>query len=230
MPTQMRRTCLIAVMGCLLAACVPRLPSPAPVQIPAGFPESAYRQAEARGIKVLRVDPDRSLVTIEVRRAGALARLGHDHVVASHNVRGYVSLEEGRADLYLPLDRLVVDEPALRAEAGFDTHPSAEAIEGTRSNMLEKVLESERFPYVLIHAARSAGDPSKLSVAITLHGTTRTFEIPAQIETVAGGIAASGRMTFNQSDFGIAPYSILNGALQVQDRLDLHFRILAGDK
>jgi hypothetical protein len=35
----------------------------------------------------------------------------------------------------------------------------------------------------------------------------------------------SGTMHFNQSDFGIVPYSVLNGALRVQDRLDLRFRI-----
>jgi hypothetical protein len=34
-------------------------------------------------------------------------------------------------------------------------------------------------------------------------------------------------MHFNQSDFGIVPVSVLGGAMQVQDRLDLQFRILA---
>jgi len=232
MSAEMRKACLIAVLAGFVAACAPRIPPQTPAensQMSADFPESYYRQAEALGRKVLRVDPDRSLVTIEVHRAGALARLGHDHVVASHNVRGYVALDEGRSDLYIALDRLAVDEPGLRAEAGFDTQPSKEAVEGTRRNMLEKVLESERFPFALIHITRGDADRSVLRVSITLHGTTRAFEIPAQIETLPGGIAVSGRMTFNQSDFGIVPYSLLGGALQVQDRLDLRFRILAGD-
>jgi hypothetical protein len=34
-------------------------------------------------------------------------------------------------------------------------------------------------------------------------------------------------MSFNQSDFGIVPFSVLGGALQVRDRLDLSFRIVA---
>ena len=32
-----------------------------------------------------------------------------------------VAPDEGRADLWVPLDALMVDEPALRAKAGFDT-------------------------------------------------------------------------------------------------------------
>ncbi|MBA3903286.1 MAG: YceI family protein [Rhodocyclaceae bacterium] len=223
----LRRACLIAALIGALPACAPPPPVPAATSpAPADFPESRYRQAEAQGRKVLRVDPALSLVVIEVRRAGVLAGLGHDHVVASHDVRGYVDPEEGRSDLYVPLRRLVVDEPGLRAEAKLDTQPSPDAIEGTRRNMLEKTLDAERFPFALIRASRGNADLSALSVTITLHGATRTFEIPVQTETLPGGIAVSGRMTFNQTDFGIIPYSVLGGALQVQDRLDLRFRIL----
>jgi hypothetical protein len=223
--------CLLVLLAGLVAGCAPRIPPQATVeyaQAPADFPESYYRQAEALGRKVLRVDPDRSLVAIVVRRDGSLARLGHDHVVASHDVKGYVDMDGGRADLYVPLDRLAVDEPGLRSEAGLATQPSKEAVEGTRRNMLEKVLESGRFPFALIRVTRGTADRSKLIVTITLHGVMRAMEIPAQIETLPGGIGISGRMTFNQTYFGIVPFSILGGALQVQDSLDLRFRILAG--
>lgn len=228
--TDIRRACLIVVLAGLAAGCAPRISPQAAVehsQAPADFPESYYRQAETFGRKVLRVDPDRSLVAIDVRRGGPLARLGHDHVVASHDVRGYVDIDGGRADIYVPLDRLAVDESWLRSEAGLTTQPSKEDIEGTRRNMQEKVLESGRFPFALIHVTRGASDRSKLIVTITLHGTMHAFEIPAQIETFSGGIGISGHMMFNQTDFGIVPFSVLGGALQVQDRLDLRFRILA---
>lgn len=224
-----RRAGLLLALAALAAACAP--PPPAVGQgapTPAEFPEAYYRQAEALGQKVLRVDPQRSLVVVEVRRGGALARLGHDHVVASRDVRGYVAVAEGRADLRVPLDRLSVDEPELRGEAGFDKELPATAIEGTRRNMLEKVLESARYPDALIRVTRTAADRSTLNVAITLHGTTRSWEIPAQIDTLADGLVVSGRLRFKQSDFGIVPLAVLGGALQVEDRVDLRFRILAG--
>lgn len=210
-----------------LAACAPPPPLPSASALPVDFPEARYRQAEAQGRRVLRIDPAASLVAIEVRRGGPLAGLGHDHVVASRDLRGYVDAEAGRADLYVPLQRLTVDEPGLRAEAKLDTQPSPDAIEGTRRNMLEKVLDAGRYPFALIRAARATDDPAKLDVALTLHGTTRRFDIPLQMETLPDGLAVSGRLTFQQTDFGLTPYSVLGGALRVEDRLELRFRIVA---
>jgi YceI-like domain len=229
MQKQLRLICLIAACA-IVAGCAPRIPlqaQMAPVPAIADFPESYYLQAEALGKKVLHVDTARSLVVFEVRRAGALARFGHDHVVASHDVKGFVAPMEGRADLYVPLARLVIDEAALRREAGFDGQPTQEDIEGTRRNMLDKVLQAERFPAALIHIVRRNASQSMLDVSITLHGMTRTFEVPAVIEMTSDGMIVSGKMHFNQTDFGIVPFSVLNGALQVQDRLDMRFRIVA---
>lgn len=227
---KMRNTGAVLLCGIVLAGCAPDVPLQTPEQrAPSAslFPESFYLQAEARGKKILRVNAERSLLVFEVRRAGAFARLGHDHVVTSHDVKGFVLQEDGRADLSVPLDKLVVDEAALRAEAGFNPQPTQDDIDGTRRNMLGKVLEVARFPAALIHITRSAESVNLLNVSITLHGTTRTFAVPADIQATLDGIVVTGNMHFNQSDFGIVPFSILNGAIQVQDRLDMRFRIVA---
>jgi len=228
----LHRAGLAAVLVALmLAGCAPlvRKPASAPAAPPGDFPEAYYREAAAQGKRVFRVDPAESLVAIQVRRAGSLARLGHDHVVASHEVGGYVAPDEGRADLYVALERLAVDEAALRAEAGFDTQPTEFDIEGTRANMLEKVLEAEKFPFALIGVAGANAKEKKttLAVAITLHGHTRTLQVPAEIEADAEKMSVTGRLSFNQTDFGITPYSLLGGAIAVQNRLDLRFRIRA---
>ena len=104
--------CVISVFAGLLASCTPRISPPVlpgHLQTPADFPEAYYRQAEVSGSKVLQIDSARSLVTIIVRRGGPLARLGHDHVIASHELRGYVDISGERADLYLELERLSAD-------------------------------------------------------------------------------------------------------------------------
>ncbi|HEU0189621.1 MAG TPA: YceI family protein [Gallionella sp.] len=214
----------------MLAACAPVIPPQIPAEIahaPAGFPEAHYLQAKALGKKILRVDSANSLVVIEVRRAGTLARLGHDHIVASRNVNGFVSVEEGQADFYVPLEQLVVDEPGLRTEAGFDTQPSPEAIEGTRNNMLTTTLDAEHFPFALVHATWADADRRAVNVSITLHGVTRSFGVPVQMEAIRDGITVDGKMSFSQTDFGITPLSVLRGAIQVQDKLDLRFHIFA---
>lgn len=127
-----------------------------------------------------------------------------------------------------PLQHLTVDEPGLRAEARLDTQSAPDAIEGTRRNMLDKVLDAERFPFALIRATRSA-NPGTLHVALTLHGATRDFAVPVQTEAVPAGIAVSGRLTFRQTDFGMTPYAVLGGALRVEDGLALRFRVVARD-
>ena len=214
----------------ILAGCAAPVREPAPAPgVPADFPEAHYRETAAQGKPVFRVDPAQSLVVIEVRRAGRLARLGHDHVVASHEVVGYVAPEEGRADLYIALARLAVDEAPLRAEAGFDTQPTDADIEGTRANMLERVLEAEKFPFALVRVGGAGAKRGRatLELTITLHGHTRALQAPAEIESLADGMTVTGRLAFDQTDFGITPYSLLGGSIAVQNRLDLRFRIRA---
>ena len=213
-----------------LAGCAtPEAPAPSSVESaaePPGFPGADYRQAIATGRPVLRVDSAASSVVIEVRRAGSLARLGHDHVVAAHDVRGYVWPEAHRADLFVALDALVVDEAGLRAEAGFDTTPTPEAIAGTRRNMLTRVLDTERFPFVWISVgALDARDVA--SVAIALHGTTRTLSVPLQVDAKSDEWIVTGVFHVNQSDFGIVPLSLLGGAIEVRDAVDVRFSIRA---
>jgi hypothetical protein len=221
--------CVLIIAGSL-SACTPHLSSPiVPEQlhVPENFPDAYYQQAKASGEKVLHIDTNRSLVTIIVRRDGALSHLGHDHVVASHNVTGYVNITTGHADLYVPLDRLTVDEPELRKAAGFTTQPSKEAIQGTVQNMQGKVLETDRFPFALIGVQRSADDSQQLNVTISLHHAVQSFYIPAHIINTTDGTTITGEMTFKQSDFGITPFSILGGAIKVKDTLDFHFKIFA---
>jgi hypothetical protein len=221
----------VLLTAALLAGCAGAPPPPpGPATIAAPVVDNAagwYRQATAEGARVLAIDPAQSLVTVTVRRGGPLARLGHDHVVASHAITGFAAPVQGRADFSFRLDQMTVDEPALRREAGLDTEPSAEAIAGTRANMLGRVLDAGRFPLVVLHAQQQAPGDAALRLTITLHGTTRTVTVPARIEAGADSISASGAMQLRQSDFGITPMSVLGGAMTVLDPLELRFRIVA---
>jgi polyisoprenoid-binding protein YceI len=226
----LRRAALAAAaFAAILAGCAQLLRVEAPSAPPAEFPEAYYRDALKQGKPVFRVDPAESLIVIEVRRAGSLARLGHDHVVASHELVGYLAPDEGRADLFIALARLTVDEAPLRAEAGFETQPTESDIEGTRSNMLSKVLEADKFPFALIgvSGANAKGKTTTLAVAITLHGQMRTLQVPVEIEADAEKMSVTGRFSLNQTDFGITPYSLLGGAIAVKNAVELRFRIRA---
>jgi hypothetical protein len=218
---------ILLLYACALPVPETRLPA-APAGVPAEFPEAYYRGLLVSGTPVFRIDPVDSLVVIEVRRSGSLARLGHDHVVASHDLAGYVAPGVRRGDLYVALRSLKVDEAALRSEAGFDTQPSQSDIAGTRANMLDKVLEADKFPFALVRVnADSDRSDAKLAVTVTLHGVTRSFQAPAKIVTTEDTIEMTGRLAFDQTDFGITPYSLLGGAIAVQNRIDLRYRVRA---
>ena len=208
-----------AALAALLAACAPQPTQPPPEGLPAEFPAAYYEQLRAQGKPVYQVDPARSLVVIEVHRGGTLASLGHDHVVSARNVRGYVAPDAGRADLHVALHELVVDEPALRAAAGMATQPSEADIAGTRANMLEKVLETDRFPHALVKIDDA--------VTITLHGVTRAVNASRNVERNERQVTATGSLAFDQTDFGITPYSVLGGRIAVRDRLVLRYEIRA---
>lgn len=198
----------------LLAACAGTPPPPAaPAAALAAPVAGAYR-----------IDTAQSLITVTVRRGGPLARLGHDHVVASRSISGYVDLDAGLARFQFPLDQMTVDEPALRRQAGLDTTPSADAIEATRNNMLTRLLDARRYPLVQLAAVHKAHG---VALEVTLHGVTRSVDVPVRMVNRHGALTVSGSLRLLQSDFGIEPMSILGGALVVKDEMELAFTIVA---
>ncbi|NHZ37113.1 YceI family protein [Massilia rubra] len=211
---------LVLVAGCASTTAPPPAPTPA-------TPVFSWYHEAARTQPVLRIDAALSLITVTVRRGGTFARMGHDHVVASRSIEGFVAPDAGRADFRFRLDQMTVDETDLRTKAGLNTQPDLDAIAGTRTNMLTRVLDAERFPLVELHAERAAGKGDLLRLTVTLHGVARTVDVPTTIVRGADGLTASGAFILKQSDFGMTPMSVMGGALTVQDPMELAFRIVA---
>ena len=237
-----KSTTVVAVAGsCLLAllvsGCAGRV---APVartgELPADFPVGRYERALAQGAAVYRVDPEGSLLQIVAGRDGALARMGHDHLVASRDLQGYLMLTADathlQADIVAPLDRMSVDEPGLRADAGLPAEVPDDAREGTRANMLAS-LEADDYPWVSVgtdallpgQGAREVG--ANLSVIVILHGVSREIEVPVSAVIDADHISAETAFTIRQTDFGVEPYSVFGGALRVKDELSIRARLQA---
>lgn len=204
-----------------ISACSTQPPAP-----PAAQPTTAEPALQASQ-SAHRIVAGDSLITITVRRSGPLARMGHDHVVATRQVEGYVDIEQGRTELRFRLDQLTVDDATLRKEAGLETQPSVDAIDGTRRNMFNKVLKADAYPWVLVRAAFEPGTKDKLRAEITLHGVLREYEVPLQLREDGAAVLASGAFTVKQTDFGITPFAVFGGALAVKDELELKFAISA---
>ena len=217
------------VTGGTLSACAPPAVKPAANEagLSAAFPLADYRRALERGEPVYRVDAVRSRIVIEVRRGGTFAEAGHDHVVASHDVQGIVAPDAARADLYVALDRLVVDEPALRVEAGFDAAIPEAAVAATRANMLNRVLHADEHPFATVRVTAFDADRRALDATITVNGVSRPMRIPVAVQKSGQALRVDGALALEQTDFGIVPLSLFNGAIQVQNRVAIRFSIEA---
>jgi hypothetical protein len=218
----------------LLVACVQRPPLP-PTEVyeTTPLPEAAYAEAASRGEAVYRVESQQSLVLIRVGRAGSMQNLGHDHVIASRDLDGFILAADdpsaSRADLRMPLQSLIVDNSEFRERFGLDPDVPAKAIDGTTNNMQQKVLQSAFYPNVEVTArfASINDQPPTMSVSITLHGTAFEYTVPVMIALDSSRLTANGSLTVRHADFGLTPFSAAGGLLRVAEDIELEFALVA---
>jgi polyisoprenoid-binding protein YceI len=218
-----------------LSACTQRIEVPK-AGIPArpeGFASDFYEQAQAGKAPVYKIVSEDSLAIIRAFSGGKMAHLGHDHVIASRDIQGFVlwseELRQRRADLYIAVNALTVDEPELRARYGMKSSPSDSDIEKTRHNMLNSSIESFRYPFIVISLTPVSPLASALVVAakISLHGVTRTETVAVAPRVSPAALRFTGNFSIKQSDYGIQPFTALGGLLVVRDELDISFDVYA---
>ena len=93
-----------------------------------------------------------------------------------------------------------------------------------------EVLDAAAFPLVTLRSVAASGDWSQpvLKLAVELRGVTREHEIPVQVDRDSRGLVVRGGLRLNQTDYGITPFAVAGGAIQVADTLEIRFVIAAG--
>ena len=216
----------------LVTACAPymRAPPVAPEQV---TPQAPVTELEGRPYDVV---PAESLLVVLVYRGGALARLGHNHVVASHDLTGRVfvpdDITRASFEIHVPVEKLTVDEEDLRVPEGKEFPPGVpeSAKMSTRQNMLgPAVLDVNHFPEIVLESRHLEIDQNRLQaqVRVTLRDRVRLLIVPMQYVINKKELQVTGEITLRQTDFGIQPFSTLAGAMQVQDELLVKFSVLA---
>jgi len=228
---QIRVWALVALALALSACPAPRRPAPAlpPVTMPAGAPTFP-------GAVPFRVVADESLVRILVFRGGTLSSAGHNHVIASRNLSGTVWVHEDLTrsgfQIVMPVTLLEVDDPQSRSQEGpdFAHEVPQSAREGTRKNMLAvALLDGDRFPGITLTSLQTRGTRENMQVRtrIEVKDQAREVTVPVTAQYEGDRVIASGEFKVKQSELGLTPFSVMLGALQVQDELDVKFRIVA---
>jgi len=210
--------------------------SPPPVQTPAQAPVPAEPTAAPVGAHEFQVVGEESLLQILVYRGGTMARLGHNHVIASHHLAGIVfvadDVTQTRFDIGIPVNELTIDEPAMREQAGADFPPGVpqSARDGTRKNMLsEALLDGEKYPEIRLRATDvvAAGEGFDVGVEITIKDQVRNVRVPMMIDRNAGALTARGEFPLKQSELGFKPFSVAMGTLVVLDEMRIRFEVVA---
>ncbi|MGO9932019.1 MAG: YceI family protein [Steroidobacteraceae bacterium] len=225
--------CLSIVLVLGLAACGAPRPRLAAPQTP-NQAVASPQPLPAPGTYV--IDPGKSELRVLVYRAGPLAGLGHNHVIVNSAMSGSVRLAETLSasafSISVPVDNFVVDDAHSRREEGgdFPGEIPEDARSGTLHNMLSAmVLNAAQFPVVTVKSTAFTSTQGALSAALTIDvaGHESMIQAPFALKSDSQQLIATGSLELKQTAIGLTPYSLLLGALQVQDAMQLKFKFVA---
>ena len=220
-----------AALLMLLASCgAPRLHHAPPARPVPAAPEIQ----SAAGM--YRIDAGQSELRVLVYRAGPMARLGHNHVMVNRALSGSAHLAEPATastfSLTVPAGGFVVDDAQARSEEGadFPGEIPEDAKAGTLRNMLgAALLDAADYPAITVRCVSLAEGSGGLLATLTINiaGHDANLVAPFTLQSDPQRLSATGSFDLRQSDLGLTPFSLMLGALQVQDTVRLKFKIIA---
>jgi polyisoprenoid-binding protein YceI len=176
------------------------------------------------------IDNERSWLRVLV------SALGHNHVIASHDISGTVAYSDQRTDtvaeMFVAVESLVVDDDELRDLEGedFAAHISEKDIEGTRKNMLgHKLLDAANHPIIRIKSTDIRGNLDSLTVTadVTIAGQTNPIIFSANASLSGNQVTVSGDARISHKDLGLKPFSAAFGTLKVRQDMLVRFEVTA---
>jgi polyisoprenoid-binding protein YceI len=181
------------------------------------------------------VDAGASRLLLLVQRRGVVAVLAHDHVLVARDLLGTVRLDAEDAarstlTLAIPVAALEVDPPEARAQAGMSGELTPSNREAVRENLLAPgQLDAEEYPRVTVASSRVEGRLPDLVIEarVKIRGREQELRVPVTVTVSDTELVATGQADLMQSDFGIVPYTTLFGAIAVEDRVHVQFRLVA---
>ena len=226
----------VLLAGILTGCATPQGAPPAPGRAPA--PRIVPTPLLGQPFEVIAAE---SRLTVLVYRAGALAALGHNHVVSCRCLSGtiYLPRDPLRAgfDLRVAVKGLTVDDPVLRAaehSRDFPPDGSSSARGGTRHNMLgAALLSAATYPDITLRSEdlRPSSDGKRgdvvAHVLVRLVGQSRSIAVPMHYDIGADAIRVSGEFPLKQTELGLTPFSAAGGALKVRDGMTVRLSLLA---
>jgi len=177
-----------------------------------------------------RVDGAASHVTFHVGKTGMMSAAGHEHDVEATGFNGTVVMDQKSAEG----SRLSLWFPSSGLKVIPDKEPSGDAPKVQAAMEGPECLDVKKFASIEFRSTKVAAKPSgndvwnvTISGELELHGQRKPMTIPATVSVRGDRLAAKGKATIKQSDFGITPISVAGGTVKVKDELAMTFTIVA---
>jgi polyisoprenoid-binding protein YceI len=186
------------------------------------------------GPRTFVLDAAESRLSVRLFRKGLFSGFGHEHVIVARGLAGRVVLDPqnaraAKAEVAVAVSVLEVDAPAERKRAGLEGELEEDDRASVRKTMLgPDQLDVQRFPHIRAETEGVEGALPRLTLrtSIRIKGTQRTVQVPATVLVNGETLTAEGEFELLQSAFGIEPFSVLLGAVAVEDRVRIAFRLV----
>jgi polyisoprenoid-binding protein YceI len=148
---------------------------------------------------------------VSVFREGLLTSMGHDVTFQVTNLSLDVGDDDG-----ITVD---LDAGSLRVTTQAVKESDRKDIEKNT----EKTLEVRKHPKIQFHSVSVVrdGDRARIKGDLTLHGVTK----PISVEARDDGRHWNAKITLDQREFGIKPFSAMLGALKVKPEVEVNISV-----
>lgn len=175
----------------------------------------------------LNPDPNASTVALWTYKEGLLSKMAHDLKIRIDGWKAPLERENGsfKVDVVIPVDGLHVAGQVK----GDQVTPMADKDHADiDKSMRTKVLDAAKFPEIRYEGAGAAPTSGEMRVdgKLTLKGKTQPLPVTCKVSDGPEGTRVQGEVRFQQTQFGVTPFSALMGTLKVKDEVRVTWDLL----
>jgi hypothetical protein len=172
------------------------------------------------------INTEKSVLTVHVNKVGMLASIGHQHMIASRDISGWLDQENNQGYFSFDITKMTVDESGLlRAKKLPDSLKDSEK-EATKQNMI-KMLDAKNYPNVRVLITKFDSTKSTIHTKIFLKNKMVERDLLVNVTRSALNkiTSISGETNLKLSDFAVEPFSALAGLLSVNNEMIIEWNI-----
>lgn len=163
-------------------------------------------------------------------QGGPIKAFGHDHLVSANMISGCLLFNE-KTLVDSSVD-LIVHAASLRVIDPGESDEDRRQVQNTMAG--KDVLDAEKYPEIRFTSTR-VRQKNKigghweiiLEGILTIHGVEKSISLQLQLSAKDSELRAEGEVSFLQTDFGITPIKVGEGAVKVKNRVRIHFDVVA---